>query len=102
MESTAKQNLEQILINLIETELKRLEVDTDIDPYSGLAVRETQLDNDTFGVDNSKIRLNIFDDYCDGEYYAEELLKLLKNTDSATLESDHEKNIWEIIAETKI
>lgn len=39
---------------------------------------------------------------CDGEYYAEELLKLLKNTDSATLESDHEKNIWEIIAETKI
>ena len=93
-------NLEQ-KIKEIENHLSRLEVDTDVNPYSGLTVREGQLSEDTYGLDKSKDRVNLFDDHADSDFYLDELLEALKDIKMATLD-DSKNNIWQLIYDLQI
>lgn len=76
----------------INAELDRLGIDTDADPdvapCSGVMVED---------VPGSEAAVRVGTDRASGEYYADQLLMILEDTDAATLDPDEDENIWEII-----
>jgi len=81
----------ELLLNSreIELQLKRLGLDTDSDPYSGIEV--AQID---------KATVALYDDYDTDNYDSERLLQVLfwLRPEDVTLESDDARNIWGLIA----
>ena len=85
--------VQQKLQSQVEDELERLEVSTNEDPCSGLMVAIVgHLDEDP-----DVALAKIYDDYADGVYCADNLLKHLKSISKASLVRDAEDNIWDLI-----
>ena len=74
------------IIEKINQEIDRLQCSTEHAPCSGLTVEP----------DDDGVR--VFDDHADGIYDSNQLLEILEKCQSASLDSQSPKNIWQIVA----
>lgn len=80
--------LDTNVLEQIEEELTRLELDCNCDPYSGLSVEEAL---------NGMVK--IFDDWADGYYAASSLLSFLRlqQVYDWVLDGEADNNIWQVL-----
>ena len=76
----------------INQAFSRLNVDTDVNPYSGLMAENV-----------SPTVVKIFDDYASGEYYAVQALAALEECEPINLEEETDfQDIWQALRKAEV
>lgn len=92
-------NKTQMIPDAIVNEFDRLGVSADQVLYSGLMA-----DYQSLLIEGNPdiVTVKIYDDYVDGIYDGEKVLNRLKTLETASVDSDSENNVWDLIGEFEL